>query len=326
MIKHLKTVKASIIIGILFISLSPILIHDNTASAAKVISFHSYMDLTYDPTILNKPLQIDVAIAVPITVQFWTDIPDIFTKGWPFNFLFLFGSSIVPMQQIHLELLETPTWANIYFSSPDLIVDIPFESDGKVNINTTLIISPKIEAPAESQRISIKATINTLKRLGGFTFQKEIPFTPSFIPTIAIEIENPIRTVGPHQAVSFKIIVKNFGNKITRVTPTLIGVDSKWTPTINPPNYEIYPKQDSTFSFSLITPYDFGWHNEYGRFEISFKAEVYPYISESATSSESIYLVVNNNGFSTPGFEFLVVIAAFIIVMGIIQKRRHEDE
>ncbi len=323
---HLKTVKASIIIGILFISIIPIIITNKPVTAARLISFHSYMDLTYDPTILNKPLQIDVAVAVPVQVQFWTDIPDIFSKGWPFNFLFLFGSSIVPMQQIHLELLESPSWANIYFSSPDLIVDIPFESEGKKLINATLIISPKIEAPAESQRISIKATINSLKRLGGFTFQKEIPFTPSFIPTISIEIDNPIRTVGPHQSVSFKIIVKNMGNKITRVTPTLIGADSRWTPTINPPNYEIYPKQESSFSFALITPYDFGWHNEYGRFEVSFKAEVYPYISNSAMSNESIYLVVNDNGFSLPGFEFVGAIAAFIIVMAIIQRKRHKNE
>ena len=124
--------------------------------------------------------------------------------------------------------------------------------------------------------------------------------------------------------VIFNINVKNLGNKITRVTPTLVGVDDKWTPTINPPNYEIGPNQESTFSFSIITPYDFGWHNEYGRFQIEFKSEVYPYRSEAATTTESIYLVVSNYGFSTPGFEFIFVIAALFVVGIIIKKRQNK--
>jgi hypothetical protein len=119
-------------------------------------------------------------------------------------------------------------------------------------------------------------------------------------------------------------MVKNQGNKITRVTPD-ITLDDKWTTTINPPNYEINPDQEATFTFSLITPYDFGWHNEYGRFEINFLAEVYPYATGAATNTESIYIVVNNNGFSLPGFEFSLVIIAFLVVFAILQKRRNKN-
>jgi hypothetical protein len=280
------------------------------------------MDLNVNnDTAFSKPLEIDVAVMVPITVTYWTDIPKIFGSiPFPFNNIILFGSPVAPMQKIHLELLQQPDWANIYFSSADLIIDIPLEGVKK-EIKSDLIISPKVEAPAESQRISIKVSCDQLKRLGDYTFQKDISFTPSFIPTIAIETDNPIRTVGPHSSVSFKLTVKNLGNKITRVTPHIVGGD-KWTTTINPPNYEINPNSESTFSFSLITPYDFGWHNEYGRFEVNFFYEVYPYRSGSPTANESIYLVVNNNGFSLPGFEFSTVIIAFLAVFVILQKRR----
>ncbi|MCE7739511.1 MAG: hypothetical protein GPJ50_09040, partial [Candidatus Heimdallarchaeota archaeon] len=171
--------------------------------------------------------------------------------------------------------------------------------------------------------IDIKASCDAIKRLNGYSYQESIEFTPSFIPTIQITPENPIRTVGPHQSINFKINVKNSGNKITRVTPNLIGVDEKWIPTINPPEYEISPKSEATFTFSIITPKDFGWHNEYGRFEINFKSEVYPYRTGAANSSKSIYLVVNNYGFSTPGFEFPVLIVALMAIGIIIQKRRN---
>jgi hypothetical protein len=328
MIQHLKTVKATIIIGILLISFIPFLVTDNsTVSAAKLITFHSYMDLDYNTSALNKPLEIDVSISIPITVIYWTDIPPIFNSAllpFPINNLILFGSPVGPMQKIHLEILQQPEWANIYFSSSDVIMEIPVESEGKFKMDTNLIISPKVEAPAESQRISIKVTCEKFKRLGDYTFQEDISFTPSFIPTISIETDNPIRTVGPHTSVSFKLTVKNMGNKITRVTPDIIG-DDKWTTTINPPNYEINPNSESTFVFSLITPYDFGWHNEYGRFEVNFFYEVYPYRAGSPTDNESIYLVINNNGFSLPGFEFSTVIIAFLAVFVILQKRRNRN-
>ena len=324
MIKHLKTVKASIIIGVVLISCIPFYANnDSTASAARLISFHSYLDLDYNPSILNEPLQIDVAIAVPITVYYWTDIPEIFAKiPFPFNNLLLYGSTIGPMQTIHLELLETPTWANIYFSTSNLITQIPLAGEGKIPINTTLIISPKVEAPAESQRISIKVTSGEMKRLGNYSFQKDIPFTPSFIPTVSIITNNPVRTAGPHESVSFSITVKNLGNKITRVTPNIIGANEKWIPTINPPNFEVNPNQEAEFVFSVISPYDFGWHNEYGRFQINFFYEVYPYRIGSPTGNESIYLVVNNHGFSLPGFEFSAVIIAFIRIYVFLQKKR----
>lgn len=325
MIQHLKTLKATIIIGILLISFIPFLTSDNSIASAKLIMFHSYMNLEYNSTVLNQPLEIDRAVSVPITVTYWTDIPDGLTKlPYPLNWLFLYGNFIAPMQKIHLTLLETPSWANIYFSSQELIINIPSQGEGKTSITSDLIISPKVEAPAESQRISIQVTCEEIGRVGSYTFQKDIPFTPSFIPTISIEIDNPIRTVGPHQSVSFQIHVTNLGNKITRVTPS-INVEDKWTTTINPPNYEINPDQEATFVFSLITPYDFGWHNEYGRFEIKFLSEVYPYQSGSATNTESIYVVVNNNGFSLPGFEFSLVIFAFIVVFVILQKRRNKN-
>jgi len=329
MTKNFRTVEKGIVLGILLVSViafipTPDTIVSADSDSQKLISFNSYMDFDYNLDALNTPLAIDVSVTIPITISYWTDIPDIFGKiPFPFNYLILYGQSIGPMQKIHLEVLDTPDWANIYITSPDVLTDIPLDSDGKYEIKTNLVLSPRVEAPAESYKIDIKASCDAIKRLNGYSYQESIEFTPSFIPTIQITPENPIRTVGPHQSINFKINVMNSGNKITRVTPKLIGVDEKWIPTINPPEYEISPKSESTFTFSIITPKDFGWHNEYGRFEINFKSEVYPYRTGAANSSKSIYLVVNNYGFSTPGFEFPILLVALMAIGVIIQKRRN---
>jgi len=319
-----RKVKATLILGMLLMSVIPFLAPYSIAQEPKsrAISFHTYLDLNYTATDLNQPLQIDRAISIPVTVDFWTDIT--LPRGL-FSYLFLYGSMIAPNAQIHLEILNPPDWASIYFGTSVLLADYPLQSEGKVAIKTSLIISPRVEAPAESQEIDILLSIPTLKRVNGFSATVTIPYTPSFNPTIGITIATPVRTVGPHESVTFSIDVINKGNKITRVIPTIVGVDPSWVPTINPPKFEIPPGEKTTFSFSIITPYNFGWHNEYGRFQVNFQTLIYPFQKDSPSSNESIYLVVNNHGFSTPGFEFIVCLAALIGIVCIIRIRRKKN-
>jgi len=321
----LKTVKALIFVSILLSSLFAGLLiipeQERTASA-KLIEFHSYMDFDFNADPLNEPLAIDVSVTVPVEIKYSTDIPDLFQKiPFPLNFIILYGQSIGPMQQIHLEIVDPPDWANIYLSSPDIYMDIPFASDGEKIKSTNLVLSPRVESPAESYTIQIKATCGDIGKLKGVTYQESLSFTPSFIPTIGITTEEPVRTVGPHESVNFKITVSNRGNKITRVTPQLVNSSNEWTPTINPTQFEIPPNGDTTFSFSVVSPFDFGWHNDYEKFQIDFKSEVYPYQQGAASSTRSVYIVINNYGFSTPGFELVFVLFAVIFVGLIIKKK-----
>lgn len=329
MIADLKTFKAfTIVVIILFSSITISVINPeskvvDTASAA-LINFNSYADLKYDVSALDEPLAIDVSVTIPITVEYWTDIPPFFGNviPYPLNFYILFGQPIGPMQKIHLEVLNPPNWANVYISSPDLLTDIPFAGDEHKLVDTNLIISPRIEAPAQSYTIDIKATGEPIGKVRGFTYQESIDFTPSFVPTVEITTANPIRTVSPHESVNFEIKIRNLGNKITRVTPTIKDKNPEWTETINPPELEIGPDDQATFSFSVIAPYDFGWHNEYESFEVQFRSEVYPYRTGSANNTKSVYLVVNNYGFSTPGFEALTFVVAALAIAYIIRRKK----
>ena len=325
----LKTIKAliftSIFLSSWLIGFRMITENEQTASAA-LIEFHSYMDMAFKTEPLNDPLAIDVSVTIPITIKYSTDIPDIFTRiPFPLNFMFLFGQPIGPMQKIHLEIENPPDWANIFLSSPDIYMDIPFHTNGQYEVTTELILSPRVEAPAESYTITIKASCEDIGKLKGITYQKSISFTPSFIPTIGITTDQPIRTVGPHESINFKITVSNRGNKITRVTPIIRNASGDWTPTINPTQIEIPSNSETTFTFSTISPFDFGWHNEYERFQIDFTAEAYPYQQTAAINTRSVYLVVNNYGFSMPGFE-LVYIFAGLIFIGFIMKRKRNNK
>lgn len=331
MITNLKTFRAFAILLILITSSLSIslLIPEKEivdTAEAQLITFNSYMDFEYDNSVLNEPLEIDVTVSMPITVRFWTDIPPIFRSiPFPINYLILFGQSVGPMQKIHLEVVNPPDWANIFISSPDVLLDIPFNSQDpnqKYNTRTTsLSISPKVEAPAESQKITIKATCEKIGRLKGTSYQETIPFTPSFIPTVQISVDEPVRTVGPHESINFNINVKNVGNKITRITPEIKTRAEDWNPAINPPQIEVAPNTDSTFTFSIVSPFEFGWHNEFKTFEIEVNSRVYPFRTGAANNTQSIYLTVNNLGFSTPGFEVVTLMVATFGIAYILKRR-----
>ena len=337
MTKNFRAVKASIIMCILVFSTIAVFIggasgEDTTTALGddpdpKWFSFNSYIDIEYDATPLNENLEIDQSINVPLTIKYSTDVPENFLQLmpdflWQIKNLILFGSTIGPMQKLHLEIADQPDWANIYISQPDMFVAIPIGTEVKT-VTTSLIISPREEAPAVSHRIDLKATCDTIGRINGVTYQESVEFTPSFVPTIQITPENPTRTVSPQEAVNFKITIENNANKKTRVTPELVNPDSKWTSTINPPFHDIQPGGKEEFTFSIYAPYDFGWHNEIRSFQIDFTAKIFPLRDDAPVGGPySIYLRVNNHGFSVPGFEVLPLLAAIVIV-GIIMKKRY---
>jgi hypothetical protein len=330
MITNLKVFKATLITTILVFGLIASLIitpesKNVSAQRPKLLSFNSYIDLECDLRPLKENLMIDVSVSVPITVRYWTDTPENFLRliPWQLRNIFLYGTMIVPMQKLHMEVVDKPDWANIYLTQPDILVEIPVGGQLKATeVNTSLILSPRVEAPAQSYTITLKITCETRGRINGYEHHESLDFTPSFVPTIQIVPENPTRTVAPRESVNFKITVKNEGNKKARITPSLNFTAERWSPTINPPFYDVDPGEKGEFIFSIYTPFDFGWHNEIQSFKIDFTAKIFPLREDAPVGGPySIYLRVNNYGFSTPGFEILTFLAAVVITCLIIKKR-----
>ena len=326
MTKNLKAVKASLIISILILSVIAIFTPVSTVSAAdriKLFSFNSYIDIVYDPAPLNEDLQIEKSINIPLTIKYKTDIPERFLPlmPWQLKNIILYGSMIGPMQKIHIEVVDSPDWADIYISQPDNFANIPDETT-EVEITTSLVISPYEDAPAKPASIVLQVETETIGRINGVTFKETVPFTPSFIPTVSLSTDKPIRTIGPHESVNFEITVRNNANKKIRVTPKIVGDYSDWTPTINPSFDDIEAGQERVFTYSIIAPFDFGWHNEIESFEIDFTAQIFPLREEAAVGGPyPFYLRVNNYGFSTPGFEVITLLAALFFVGIILRKK-----
>lgn len=329
MTKNFKSVKISAILCLLLLSTFSGFGFFSTVRAAPLIQFGSYIDIVFNTTELNKPFEIDVSVNIPVKVLYWTEIPRTYKLlPYPLNNLIYFGRPVGPMQKIHLEIVNQPEWANVYFSDSELLVQIPVEGDTPVEVWGNLVISPRIEAPAVSQKVIIKATCESIYRLRGIDdYTESTEFTPAFVPTVQISTDTPIRNAGPRETVEFRIDVKNLGNKLTKVTPDLIDPALGWNAIINPTVREINPGEETYFTFSVITPFNFGWHDEVESFEVEFNSEIYPYRADSPKDKRSVYTTVYNYGFATSGVE--IAIAAFIILLLvaiIIYTKRYKNK
>lgn len=327
-----RTVKTSIALSVLLVSIIAFLpaipadmnSSDETKSIA-LFTFNSYIDIEYDASALNKNLAIDESISVPVRIKYWTNVPENFLwwiPSWQIRNWILFGAPIGPMQTIHLEVIDRPDWADIHLTQPDVLVNIPTGTEERM-VNTTLVVSPKVEAPSTSYTIALKAKCNNIGRINSYETEESVTFTPSFVPTVSITPENPTRTVGPRESINFKITVKNEANKKARIIPNLNSSDvGEWSPTINPPFFDIPSGGQEEFVFSIYTPYDFGWHNEIQSFRIDFTTKIFPLREDAPVGGPyPIYLRVNNYGFSTPGFEIITLLAAIVILGFIIKKK-----
>ncbi len=308
-------------------TIGPVVSADETTTAAedrvKLFSFQSYIDIVADATALNQNLAIDQTINVPLAITYSTDVPDNFLQflPWQIKNIILYGSMIGPMQQITLEILDKPDWADINLAKNDILTNIPNQGN-PIEKTTSLILSPYEEAPAQPYTITLKASCDQIGRINKFSTQITISFTPSFVPTITIIPENPTRTVGPRESVNFEIKVKNEANKKAHVTPRINTSASEWSPTINPPYFDILPGAEESFTFSVYSPYDFGWHNEIQSFQIDITTQIFPLNEDAAVGGPyAIYLRINNYGFSTPGFELLPILAAIGIALIMVRKK-----
>lgn len=330
MANNFRVTKVTLMIGILLIScvIATLIYHPESTTveaADPLIAFHSYLKIDYDPSVLDFPLEIDKVYTVPLTIKYSTDVPAGLTSGM-LKRIWLFGTFIVPFPKLHVEVMEEFSWAAISIDNPDVYVDkIPTDDEGATEVNVNLVISPRREAPAQPEDIPVTAEIQRVGRLLGGNISTNIKFVPAYIPRIEIFTEKPTRIAGPREPVDFKIRVKNNANKNTIVMVDIVTASSDWAPIVNPTDVEIAPGDSEEIIFSVIPPYGFGWHNYVEAMELEFTPYSSPISGPLGNASKgppvSVHLRVNNYGFSVPGFELIVFIAAFILVSLLLKKK-----
>ena len=308
--------------------------------------FDQYIEIDYDASLLNQTIDVDQSLNIPLTITYWTNIPDYLfwdmffgnctilqkflepIRGIFFAIIntWIFGEAL-PTQLLHVNIVEELPWANVRIATPNVSAEIMTNNFSKefvtyppkrnfFQFTSSLIISPLEEAPAQVYSIGLEVICKEKGMINEAVFREDITFTPTFIPKIQIEQERPVRIVSPLDAVNFKIAVTNTANKKVRVTPNLAIMDSKWNPAINPSFHDIVSGEQKDFFFSIYAPYDFGWYDDTKSFQMNFTAEAFPLSEGNEVGGPyQVTLTVNNHGFSTPGFEFLIMLLSLLVII-----------
>lgn len=222
---------------------------------------------------------------------------------------------------IHLEIEGKPEWADIALLTPDIYISD--YSNTPIYAYADMIITPYYEAPAVPKSITLRASALAIGRIQEVSFTTSLNFQPEFIPQISVEVDQPVRNAGPRQAVNYHIKIRNMGNKEAIVNGLLIDAPSEWAPLLTPTQLPIGPGQEATMTFSITTPYGFGWHDDLRTFSISLTPERSPPTNPPIKGTANIVQVsINSVGFAIPGFEPILLLTGLVILVTIIKIRK----
>jgi hypothetical protein len=310
MTKKFRSIKAGIIMGVLLISLFAAFVP--TSSARLFGNLSSYVNIVVDGntsgSILIQPrggtAEINTKVIYGVTAGgILSQTLLQFVKGKQVN--------------IKLAITEKPDWCTASLPTDTLTTTVSTEEK---TFTVRVVIRVDETAPAYGAgSIKIEATvakIGLLIPVAGFSQVFTIDFTPSFLPMISATMPkgNSI-TIGPMDTAQFPIEVTNMGNARTTVQFKVDGVPKDWVAVVTD-QITLDEGQGSTGTayLNIKPPKGFGYHNE----DQSIIVTMIPARAENLRDTgpvQTVTVIVESRGFSTPGFEPILFIGALLAVV-----------
>jgi len=322
MTKHLRTVKASFVLGILLVSLFVAFIPSTSASVQRGNRVNVKMD--YDPVAASeKIVPLSGEIEIPIYIS--TKVEGLFANFLTSRFPSAYTVSV------DLSVQGTKPWFTAWISPNVVNPDIGINWR---QTNASVHISFNENAPAhESAIIDISMHAYVTGGFGRFndkTTTAQLSFVPSYLPIIDATPKTTYMEISPGEIGLFDIDLENLGNAETEFLFTVIDVPEGWSANIVS-NTKVGSKIDGddptkTIQLSVQPPFNFGYHNERKDITIGVRGRFYAGASGVLeTDTYEIIFTVQNRGFSTPGFEIGVMGIALLIIISIIYKKKQKD-
>jgi len=283
---------------------------------SKAYQCQGHIRIDYDTDATQELfLPVDMIMVIPINVSY-------FVTGY-------YADDILPYYDVgayvYLSVNETPEWASATIL-PSFFEIFP-TTDWSSKESASLSIKVDDDSHAYSEgTIRLKAKLDGLGAVKGGIFYQDIPFKPGYLPILDIETEDTnYELIGPQDTAKFNIQIENLGNAKTEVLCKALNVPEGWTVIIEPSivvgSKATGDNTKSTVSLVVKPPYNFGYHNEREVIQVSLTPS---YFAEmSLTGKEYLTsFIVQSRGFSTPGFEAILVIMAIISVTILFGQRQ----
>jgi len=309
MTKRFKAVKASILTGIILISV--IIAVAPTISAGLFFNLQSSLTVSWNASETEQPL-------VPRggTRTLALDINHIVNKG-------LLGAAILKAYTgyqitIQIEILSTPTWATASLSQGTVTATINPTTEQTLHTYLTLAVAENAPAFGVGE-VRLRATALKAGLIQSFEQDFALNFQPDYKPLIQPTYPDAnTMQIGPMDTGTFRINVQNLGNARTLVKLKVDVVPEGWMAIVTD---EIVLEEGvgsmNTAFLVVKPPKGFGYHYD----EVTITVSMLPVKADEQTKVGAYTyasFLVESRGFSTPGFDALVFIGALAFVMCII--------
>lgn len=280
--------------------------------------------IEYDKSLLREPiLPFDEPRTIPVKLKLYITGP---ADNIVLNKI---GGNIKLI--IDLSIAEVPEGCYASITPPIVLIPLP-NTPKPVYENATISITINQYLPAASQKkVAVRMNSRkigkqaTLISAGNFT--QEIPFIVGYLPQLSfVYIDGNIRNIKPDETAEFTFEIQNWGNAVTKVVSEIENLPEGWLSEIVHSTIlgsdlvgSTYKK---TISLRVKPPIDFGYHEDRAIIKVSMTPINYGN-PEDKGEPHYLYFIVQSKGFSTPGFDVIILLLAFIFVLFPVWKRKN---
>ena len=313
--RNVRTAKIGIVLGLLLIS--SFVVFAPLSKAGPLMNAYtmiSHINVEYDESAAYDPfLPVEMIKEIPLVINFKV-------TGY-------LAEHLEPIIEntgifIFLKVNETPEWCAASIIPP--MLELPATTNWQ-SADAILSVIVNENAPAFfEENIKLEVKVGGIGPLQGGTFYQNVPFVAGYLPILSLKIpDSTYKLLQPDDTASFDIDVENLGNAKTRISCKIMDVPTGWTAYIDSTVVvgSGISGESSKRTIQLVVkpPYEFGYHNEREVIQVSITPS---YFGNSSLIGKEYLLsfVVQNRGFSTPGFETVLVVFALMAVALIIKK------
>jgi len=318
--KNFKSVKASLIIGILLVSLSAAIVP--SSSAAGIFKQTPYMQFIYDSKNADNIIPDNLnGSKIPITISY--KIASMFAglavnrlKAQDVQINIQIGHDQLPsycMASVKPQVIYVTPSIDFVEATTELKVTFTKNAPFPASVNIPIIVTASL-APA------FPWSVETL------TQTYFVTVSAGYIPIIGVTPDPKYLETSPGSIATFGIDCANIGNGETDFQFEVVDVPAGWNAQIVDSKY-IPPNSKETLALQVRGPIGFGYHDETETITVKVRGIYYASDGTYTTETDKEFTVtVRSVGFYASAFDAMIIIfllvALIIVVFFIIQWRK----
>ena len=312
---NFKTLKASLIMGILLISVSTAIV-PSTSAAGFFVNLSSYLQAGFDASnFTSKPIVPRGELrSLTIYLKYGVNYGGLL-KGLAKGLFSFYKDRQV---NIKLELGDHSPWCTPTLFTNTITTKVG-EAEETGFLQATLNLRVDLDAPAfGSGFVELTVSVPKVGMIAGYSNTFTLEFNPAYLPLIKSESQGGnSKRIGPMDTAVFPIEIENLGNAQTRVKLRVISssVSQGWAAIVT--DYIILDETRGSKGIAYLTvkpPKSFGYHDE----QITISVELTPEYAQNPANQGSpqyVNVLVESRGFSVIGFEIIVIPLIIIVII-----------